>query len=142
MANNENLKKGQRTRFSKKNQPSKRSKSEGRKRKYLLKKIAEQLVEVNALKEVQDFLLYLDFKIDRITLETAMDLKQIEKALKNGDTIAYKAIMNRLRGKPHQEIGNNITIEQFSFSNVDYNKLSTETLNQIVDDPNDVQNQH
>jgi len=45
------------------------------------------------------------FQLDEeMTLEVAMSLKQAEKAIQKGDTSAYNSVMDRLKGRPMQEI--------------------------------------
>lgn len=56
---------------------------------------------------------YFGIQEEDITVELAMHFKQIEKAIKKGDTFAYQAFMNRAHGMPKQvteEIGNRTVI--------------------------------
>jgi len=100
-----NLKKGNKaTQFTSDKQPSGKAKSEGHKRKLLLREIAEQLVSGEALNDLNPLARYLGVPQDEIDLETLMHLKQIEKAIKEQDTRAYNAVMDRLKGKPAQSI--------------------------------------
>lgn len=101
----EDLKKGNpKTQFSRENQPSSKAKSEGRKKKYLLKDISKQLLAGDSKSAMEDLARYLGVDVEQIDVETAMHLKQMEKALKDGDTKAYNAVMDRIKGKPVQAI--------------------------------------
>lgn len=105
MNKEDNLLKGNpETQFSKKNQPSATSKIEGKKKKALLKDIAGQLVSGDSKVALIELSKYLGVDVDKIDIETAMHLKQMEKAVKQGDTRAYNAVMDRIKGKPTQAI--------------------------------------
>jgi len=61
---------------------------------------------------------YLGLQVDEIDIELALHLKQIQKALNEGDTKAYNSVMDRLKGRPKQEIdhttkGDKIQDKQF-----------------------------
>jgi len=100
-----NLKRGNKeTQFTSERQPSGEAKSEGHKRKLLLKEISEQLVSGEALSDLKPLARYLGVSENEIDIETLMHLKQIEKAIKEQDTRAYNAVMDRLKGKPAQSI--------------------------------------
>jgi len=92
------------TRFSSENQPSSDSKSTGWQQSSLLKKIASQLIDGDSKEALTELAKYLKIDVNEIDIETAMHLKQIELALKNGDTKAYNAVMDRIKGKPPQAI--------------------------------------
>jgi hypothetical protein len=49
-----------------------------------------------------------------ITLESAMDFMQVNKAIESKDTQAYNAVKDRVYGKPKQEIQQHNTHEQGS----------------------------
>lgn len=101
----EYLKKGNpKTQFTSENQPSNEAKKEGRRKSLLLKDIARQMVSGDSKEALKDLALYLGVEIERIDLETAMHLRQMEKAVKEGDTRAYNAVMDRIKGKPIQAI--------------------------------------
>lgn len=105
MSKTKGLKKGNKpTQFSKENQPTPEQKAAGHKRKVLLKQIAKQIVTGGFRKALVPVAEYLGVDPDQIDLETALHLKQMEKALKKGDTFAYNALMDRLKGKPVQAI--------------------------------------
>ncbi len=92
--------------FSKDNQPSSEAKSEGHKRKKALKDLADALISGERLdkcKVIADQV-GIDLNDNEFTLDIAMTLKQIEKAFDEGDTRAYQAAMDRLLGKPPQQI--------------------------------------
>lgn len=91
-------------RFSKNYQPDSESKSLGRKRKRIMRELASQIVTGESKKALQALADYLGVEIEEVDIELAMHLKQIEKVLKYGDTRAYVAVMNRLHGKPRQEV--------------------------------------
>ena len=92
--------------FSKDNQPSPKSKSEGHKRKKALKDLADALISGDRLEKCKVIAnkVGIDLKDGEYTLDIAMTLRQIEKAFDEGDTRAYQAAMDRLLGKPPQQI--------------------------------------
>ena len=92
--------------FSKDNQPSPKSKSEGHKRKKALKDLADALISGDRLQKCKVIAnkVGIDLKDGEYTLDIAMTLRQIEKAFDEGDTRAYQAAMDRLLGKPPQQI--------------------------------------
>lgn len=92
--------------FSKDNQPSPKAKSEGHKRKKALKDLADALISGERLEKCKLIAkkVGIDLKDGEYTLDIAMTLRQIEKAFDEGDTRAYQAAMDRLLGKPPQQI--------------------------------------
>lgn len=90
--------------FSKTNQPTGKAKSAGKKKALVLKDICTQIITGQAAQSLQMLAKYLGVEVGQIDIETAMHLKQMEKALQEGDTKAYNAVMDRLKGKPKQEI--------------------------------------
>ena len=92
--------------FSKENQPSPKAKSEGHKRKKALKDLADALISGDRLEKCKVIAnkVGIDLKDGEYTLDIAMTLRQIEKAFDEGDTRAYQAAMDRLLGKPPQQI--------------------------------------
>ena len=99
-----NLKRGNKaTQFTSDKQPSGKAKSEGHKRKLLLKEIAEQIVTGDALSDLKPLARYFGVAEDEIDIETLMHIAQMVKGIK-GDTRAYIAVMDRLKGKPEQSI--------------------------------------
>ena len=108
MINKTNLNNADKTKFSKENQPTPEAKSKGRKRKYLIKKIASEIVKGKAVDDLKPIAEYLGISADKIDIETLMHLKQIEKAIKDNDTKAYNSVMDRINGKPHQSINQSI----------------------------------
>lgn len=92
--------------FSSDNQPSSKLKSDGWKRKRELKEIANSLITGEGLKAAQLVASKLGVELDEdeFTLEMVIMLKQIEKAALKGDTKAFVAVMDRLKGKPRQTI--------------------------------------
>ena len=102
---NDNLKKGNKaTQFTSSNQPNGLAKSKGKSQKRLIKDIASQILSGNMVKAEKSLASYLGLDIKNIDLETLMHLKQFEKAIKDSDTRAYIPIMDRLKGKPKQEV--------------------------------------
>jgi len=105
MANKDNLKKGnEEHKFTKENQPDPKAKSRGWKKKMLLKEISEQIVTGDAVEDLKPLAQYLGIAENEIDVETLMHLSQINKAIKEQDTKAYNAVMDRLKGRPKQEI--------------------------------------
>ena len=92
--------------FSKDNQPSSQAKSDGHKRKKALKDLADALISGERLQKCKLIAkkVGIDLKDGEYTLDIAMTLRQIEKAFDEGDTRAYQAAMDRLLGKPPQQI--------------------------------------
>ena len=99
-----NLKVTPENQFTSDKQPTGAAKSAGKKRKRLLKDIGSQLVQGKSKDALSSLALYLGVEVDQIDIETAMHLKQIELAIKEGDTRAYNAVMDRLNGKPLQQV--------------------------------------
>tara|TARA_R110002167_G_scaffold81296_2_gene222664 strand:+ start:1561 stop:1932 length:372 start_codon:yes stop_codon:yes gene_type:complete len=101
----EDLNKGNEdTQFTPNNQPSPEAKSKGKRKALLLKDIASKLITGESKTALEDLAKYLGVEVDSIDIETAMHLKQMEKAVKNGDTRAYNAVMDRIKGRPIQAI--------------------------------------
>ena len=96
------------TQFSSENQPSPEAKSLGHKRKRALKDLAEALITGEGLEKAKRIAdsVGVELGLDEFTLENVMTLRQIEKALAKGDTPAYNAAMDRLRGKAVQQTEN------------------------------------
>ena len=90
--------------FTKDNQPSGKAKSDGWKKKALLKEISNQILSGTSKNSLKNLAAFIGVDIEELDVETAMHLKQIEKALKDGDTRAYSAVMDRIKGKPLQAI--------------------------------------
>ena len=107
MSKKENLNKGNtETQFTSDNQPSPEAKKKGWQKKRLLKDLADILLQGDKLNEFKKLAkdLGIDLTDDEMTLEVAMSLKQAEKAIEKGDTSAYNSVMDRLKGRPMQEI--------------------------------------
>lgn len=103
--NTEGLKKGNKAyQFTSENQPTPEQKAAGHIKKTLLKQIAKQLVSGNYKDQFKQVAELLGINPDAIDLETAMHIKQMQKALVEGNTFAYNAVMDRLKGKPVQAI--------------------------------------
>ena len=92
--------------FTSENQPSGEAKSLGKLKKRALKDLANALISGDRLDKCKFIAekVGLDLSDEEFTLEIAMTLKQIERALDEGDTKAFNAAMDRLLGKPKQEI--------------------------------------
>lgn len=92
--------------FTSENQPSPKAKSLGHKRKRALKDLAEALITGEGLEKAKRIAdsVGVELGLDEFTLENVMTLRQIEKALAKGDTPAYNAAMDRLRGKAVQSL--------------------------------------
>ena len=98
MAKEDNL-----TPFSKDNQPTPEQKSNGWKKKRMMEKLALSLIKGDALVKLKEEALEIGIEFEVVDFETALWLKQAHKAFKSGDTQAYNAAIDRLRGKPLQE---------------------------------------
>ena len=94
-----NLKNTDKTKFSKDNQPSPEAISKGMKKASLLRSVGATIITGGVKDAVIPLAQYLGIEVDKIDIEMVMHLKQIEKAIKESDTIAYNAVMNRLKGK-------------------------------------------
>ena len=106
MAKEDNLKPGNvhGKGFTSENQPTTDAKIRGKKKAALLKNVAKQLVGGGVKEALIPLAEYLEIDIDSIDLEMAMHMKQMELALKKGDTVAYNSVMNRLLGKPKEDV--------------------------------------
>lgn len=90
------------TQFSKDKQPSPKAKSRGKKKAMLLKDLANMVVNGEAKEKALKTARAVGLDFEQITIQIAMTLRQIEKALAKGDTQAYNAAMDRLVGKAPQ----------------------------------------
>lgn len=106
------------TRFSKTSQPSGEAKSNGKKKAKLIKEIATQIVQGGVKDALKPLAIYLGLEIDEINLETVMHLKQMEKAINDGDTNAYNAVMNRIAGKAKEFIDHTTNGENIQPTNI------------------------
>src|SRR6056297_238445 len=124
---------GKETQFSSENQPSTESKKKGWQKKRLLKDLADILLQGNKLNEFKLLAndLGIDLTDDEMTLEVAMSLKQAEKAIEKGDTSAYNSVMDRLKGRPMQEIDHKNNGKSFN----DINKVDV-TFKDFSDEDN------
>lgn len=118
MANEEYLRPDKGVKFSKDNQPSGEAKKAGKRRAKALKDVCSQLVTGKSKEALESLAKYLGLEVDEIDIELALHLKQIQKALNEGDTKAYNSVMDRLKGRPKQEIdhttkGDKIQDKQF-----------------------------
>lgn len=104
MSRESNLRPNKETQFTKDNQPSGKAKSEGKRRAKALKDVCSQLVTGKSKEALESLAKYLGLEVDEIDIELALHLKQIQKALNEGDTKAYNSVMDRLKGRPKQEI--------------------------------------
>jgi hypothetical protein len=115
MARKDNLKKGNKQhQFTSKNQPSKEAKKQGWRKKLVLKDIASQIVQGQAIDDLKPLAIYLGIEESEIDVETLMHLSQMSKAIKEQDTRAYNAVMDRLKGKPKQEVDHTTNGESFN----------------------------
>lgn len=77
---------------------------EGIKKKRLLKDIAECTVSGNLKEMAEKVAKLFGIPVGEVDVETLADLRQVEKAILKGDTQAYNAFKDRLRGKAMQGI--------------------------------------
>lgn len=98
----ENLKKA--VPFSKDNQPSSEAKKKGWANKKLIKEISELTISGTANEIAEKVGEYFGIEPKDIDHETLADLRQLEKAIRKGDTQAYNAYKDRLRGKASQPV--------------------------------------
>ena len=75
----------------------------------MIKTVANQIVSGNGIDDVEELANYLGLQRDKVDIETLMHLMQIQKAIKNKDTNAYEAVMDRINVKSQQSINQNIT---------------------------------
>lgn len=99
--------------FSKENQPSKAVRRKGQYKRKLIKDIAGMAINGDPLDKALATAKQIGVEFEQITVEIAMTLKQIEKAISEGDTSAYNAAMDRLVGKPTQTVNSNVNVIEF-----------------------------
>lgn len=94
------------TQFSTENQPSPDAKKEGWAKKRALKQLAESLIDGQSLETSRKIAQKLGLSLDDsdFTFEVILTLRQAIKAMDKGDTSAYNAVMDRMIGKPKQEL--------------------------------------
>jgi len=96
-----NFKGSKGTPFNKDNQPTPEAKSNGHKKKRALKELANALISGVGLEKAITTASSVGLEISEdIDVKTVLTLKQIEKAMNEGDTRAYEAAMNRMLGRP------------------------------------------
>lgn len=89
---------GEMTQVSARRQPPSELKKLGWAKKKLLREVMQCKVP-NSNKQVKKLAGMYGFTVEQLTIELAMNLAQIEKAL-CGDTPAYKTVMERAYGHP------------------------------------------
>lgn len=94
------------TQFTSENQPSPEAKSNGKRKKRILRDLANAVVTGERLERAREIAeaLGLDLEDDEFTFDIVLTMRQAEKALAKGDTSAYNAVMDRLIGKPKQAV--------------------------------------
>lgn len=90
--------------FTSDNQPPPEAKAEGWAKRKLLKDIAAEVIGGEAADVIKPLALYFGLDPEALDVETVMHLRQIEKAVNSGDTKAYNAVMDRIKGKAVQQI--------------------------------------
>lgn len=90
--------------FSSTYQPDRQKVIEGKRRVKLLKDIAALVITGQLKEDLTPLCEELGIDPESVDIEKAMHLKQMEKALKDGDTKAYQALFDRLKGKPVQAV--------------------------------------
>lgn len=90
--------------FTSDNQPPPEAKADGWAKRKLLKDIAAEVISGEAAEVIKDLAKYFGLDPEALDVETVMHLRQIEKAVKVGDTKAYNAVMDRIKGKAVQQI--------------------------------------
>lgn len=92
-------------RFTSDNQPSGEAKSLGKKKKKMLRDLLELAYQGPARGKARQLAAtYLGVDESELTVENMMHFKQIESAIKKGNTFAYVAVLDRVYGKPKQPL--------------------------------------
>ena len=100
------------TRFSKDNQPSPEAKRKGHQKKKALRDMGELLasgkvfdeIEVDGKSMSQLISDMYGVPIEEVSLTVLAGLRQLQKAITDGDTKAFTAFMDRVEGRPKQSI--------------------------------------
>jgi hypothetical protein len=91
--------------FTSEYQPSREAKSKGALKRHAGERLLNAVVGDGDLKEAAEKMLYaLGIEVDEVTVEWLMYLAQIQKAVQQGDTNAFNAVMDRVKGKPKQSL--------------------------------------
>lgn len=91
--------------FTSENQPDPELLKAAHKRKRDLKDLADALLNNDGISKAKETAKNcgIDLHDDEFTLEVVMTLGQIQRAITKGDTQAYNAAMDRMKGKPLQK---------------------------------------
>lgn len=97
--------------FSKENQPSPESKKAGWAKKKSGQELAKAILELKFYGKTKSQIgkqaaEYFGVPEEEITIEQIMIFRQAEKAIQEGDTQAFKVVLDRAHGAPKQEIEN------------------------------------
>lgn len=121
--------------FTSEYQPSPESKRLGRLKKRTLKDLSNLVISSEhiggkaVIKFVATFLGIPEEEVkeEHITMEMAMHLRQLEKAIKTGDTYAWNSLMDRIYGRAKQTIG----VEGSVQHKIDLSGLSVQELRML-----------
>lgn len=92
--------------FSADNQPSSEAKSEGLRRYWATRNMVNAVAGKFSDDDTDYAGLtarYYGVPVEQVTVKMIMDFRQMEKAIKEGDTRAYKAVNDRAFGRPAEE---------------------------------------
>lgn len=102
-------KKGQH-RFSSEHQPDRQKRAAGQHKRKVQKDVLRMVMQMKFAgaadsKLKKSIALYFGIDPRRLTVELMMHMRQAEKAIQKADTYAYNSVMDRLYGKPKQNLG-------------------------------------
>ncbi len=94
-------------RFGKDNQPSHNKRSMGQKKRRTREQLMKDMMQSKPSREFLESLMPIITKLgidpDTVDNELMMHLRQLQKAIQEGDVRSYTALLDRFVGKPKQE---------------------------------------